>query len=989
MDRNLQIIPFQNLKNRMVQTDEATKFRGSFFKEVYDQAAALTNIIAMANENSQPQDEYLIPRQQTIEIQNVIAFSGRRGTGKTSAMLSFADAISEGKYADSEIDGEDNPYKALKGKRFYALQYVDSSTVFKDEDFFELLLYRMLQYLKKYVDSYDQNKYFRHDAYLSELKEEIFQLYNHYNRIKYSDRSETVSSYSLLEKNIEKHNVRNEIIKLVKEYLKFLSRMRSNGNDEGDNKNFLVICIDDIDMASSSRLEILQCIYQYFMIPNVIVMITLNEPVITATVKKEVHASMEIPTASERDRVLYISQNQTNEFIRKIIPPDMRITMPSWKKYDYRTMKPTMISFEGIGDEQERKKLFPDLNHCSWYTKDQPNMSPKALIMLLLADRTKIFLDMAGLKIHFMEPDSLRNLYDLFYMMYDMKNINEEDNNSERKDINEKYYRDLEYNRTILLNYLYFKMIPAFNFEHLLELEFKDFQGEPMDRRGRRIWDYYYKALLENQNKERIKMLYGDSFLRNESNNYRIVNYCFGELFRCLYFSSRLDLFNKNFVKAVLASFAFTLPQFVETEKRTYNEEIAGLDGSKKLVKKQKMYFRLRDVFGYSFLGTWRKDLYYRGYDLVTPKGCKPKDFGGKIGISITINKDIFNKAMERNPTECIKHLIYLFLLSTKSVKQNFNVTKMPNCDVFYIDAALDPTAFIVGTVRIGRLTNLRFTYETKQKLTLKELFEEIKIEKYDDEIFNKIIDEFKQNELVWFLLKHQDITYNVIKRTVSFFLYYSDATLQVRPVEYTYPYNIFKKFYSLFVDKFVEELQPYEKSQFFQDKYDFQKDKFDSAKISPILKWFINTKQYGIFDAYKAFEEDEIAEGKFFQYGCGLDWSGLADNLKDEKSDYSSKRYQSLEEAVKLELDDDEYASLCNIKYQFTEKASDLNRNFSDFHNKDLKELFEWIYTGQFNRISDILKKEIKAIPTQNNKITNGRKPRRKRHGKKKNNQN
>ena len=50
MDKNCQIIPFQNLKNRMVQTDEAKAFNASFFKEVYDQAAALTDIIVNANE---------------------------------------------------------------------------------------------------------------------------------------------------------------------------------------------------------------------------------------------------------------------------------------------------------------------------------------------------------------------------------------------------------------------------------------------------------------------------------------------------------------------------------------------------------------------------------------------------------------------------------------------------------------------------------------------------------------------------------------------------------------------------------------------------------------------------------------------------------------------------------------------------------------------------------------------------------------------------
>ena len=107
----------------MVQTDEAKKFNESFFKEVYDQAAALTNIIAKANEKKSDYNETGIPRQQIRQLQNVIAFTGRRGTGKTSAMLSVAEALSEGAYMKEEVDGAPNPYSALRGKQFYAVQY--------------------------------------------------------------------------------------------------------------------------------------------------------------------------------------------------------------------------------------------------------------------------------------------------------------------------------------------------------------------------------------------------------------------------------------------------------------------------------------------------------------------------------------------------------------------------------------------------------------------------------------------------------------------------------------------------------------------------------------------------------------------------------------------------------------------------------------------------------------------------------------------------
>lgn len=971
MNENYQIIPFENLRNRMVQTDESSSFEGSFFKDIYDQAAALTNIIVKANEDKPFYEEYVIPRQQTKAIQNVIAFTGRRGTGKTSAMLSFVDALSEGRYIGEKIDGAENQYQSLQGKQFYALQYVDSSIVSKDEDFFEILLFRMHQYLKKHVEAHNKNGYFQYDAYLSDLKEKISKLYKHYTSIRHNKQLE-YSSYSLFEENIEKHDIRNEIILLVKEYIDFLNLLTSKRIGERKNNDFLLICIDDIDMSSREHLEILQCIYQYFMIPNVVVMITLNIPVISATVRKEFYSAMEISVNSEKDRLLHVSQEQTMDFLRKIIPSDMRITMPSWRKYDYRTLKPTLISFKGIGDDKKRKELFPNLEKYKWYASETPEMSPKKLIMLLLADRTKIFLDIVGLKIHFMEPDSLRNLYDLFYLLYHMKPL-------EDMAVNEKlHYRDLEYNRHILLNYLYFKMIPEFNFDHTIEMEFKRFQAEPMARRGRRIWDYYYKTFLNSANKERINMLYGYKFFNHEKGHYQIANYCFGELFRCLYFASRLDLFDKNFVKAVLASFAFTLPQFIEMEKKDLKEKLEHINKEKKEIEEReikekeiekeeiekRMYSKLRDVFGYSFLGTWRRELYsgfvpFRTSQMEDDNNTTKKE----NKISITIDIDVFKNATKENKDESLRHLLYLFLLSTKSVKDNFEVTSiLPDYKIICIDADLDPTAFIVGTIRANRLKQIRFTYDGTKDLTLSTLLEQIGISGYKDDEINTIINNIVGDDkyFIWFLLKHPDITYNVVKRTISFFLYYSDANLQVRPVEYKYPYLIFKKFYVLFAEKFIEELKEYKDSHIPYDP-----EKFNVANISPILKWFTESEYYGNLSVHKkdCKELSISTEKMFYRYGCGMDWTGIKEHLENAGKKYYSKYYLTLGEALRAELDETDYNVFEACKEKISEEkgsgeiiSANLNREIKDYTNEELTSVFKGICSGNVSKILEVL---------------------------------
>ena len=81
------IIPFESFKTRGVQNNSVDSVQNSFFGNVYAQAFRLVEQIDKANAGHNEDDK------QLNDIQNVIAFTGRRGTGKTSSMLSFMDTL--------------------------------------------------------------------------------------------------------------------------------------------------------------------------------------------------------------------------------------------------------------------------------------------------------------------------------------------------------------------------------------------------------------------------------------------------------------------------------------------------------------------------------------------------------------------------------------------------------------------------------------------------------------------------------------------------------------------------------------------------------------------------------------------------------------------------------------------------------------------------------------------------------------------------------
>lgn len=111
-------ITFESLQHRGVKTETFEQMNDSFLNDIYDQSKAIINTLIKLNKTNLNTE---INEMQN-SIQNVIAFTGRRGTGKTSAMLSFANHLSNGNSGFKET--------------FYALPYTDVSVLEESEDVF-------------------------------------------------------------------------------------------------------------------------------------------------------------------------------------------------------------------------------------------------------------------------------------------------------------------------------------------------------------------------------------------------------------------------------------------------------------------------------------------------------------------------------------------------------------------------------------------------------------------------------------------------------------------------------------------------------------------------------------------------------------------------------------------------------------------------------------------------------------------------------------
>ena len=140
------VIKLSNLEEEIILED-SKKFDESISSFVYQKVEILLRNIIDQNrkyvdQDSENTDKFKKP------IDNIISFEGRRGTGKTSAMLSVKNALSLYQ-GNVFLETEEDPGK-YKKIAFTVLDYIDASLLEKTEDILGQILANMFSKVLEY-----------------------------------------------------------------------------------------------------------------------------------------------------------------------------------------------------------------------------------------------------------------------------------------------------------------------------------------------------------------------------------------------------------------------------------------------------------------------------------------------------------------------------------------------------------------------------------------------------------------------------------------------------------------------------------------------------------------------------------------------------------------------------------------------------------------------------------------------------------------------
>ena len=125
-----------------IESTEEIK-RGSFFKDEYEQAFLVVQRIIDQNQKMCGSS---FSYDSKYKIHNIVPFIGKRGSGKTSVMMSFSGVLS--RYHEERIQDKQyyifrNPLGEEQKVRFTCIDSIDGSLLEKGEDIFKVILAQM------------------------------------------------------------------------------------------------------------------------------------------------------------------------------------------------------------------------------------------------------------------------------------------------------------------------------------------------------------------------------------------------------------------------------------------------------------------------------------------------------------------------------------------------------------------------------------------------------------------------------------------------------------------------------------------------------------------------------------------------------------------------------------------------------------------------------------------------------------------------------
>lgn len=302
--------------------DEITK--DDLFIEQYKRAANILDRIVGTSIEVRDKKEFW--KSQDYE-NNIIAFCGERGEGKSSVMMTFVNAI----YHNSNKEILLN-CKNVESTYFVEPILIDPSLF---DDVHNVLDIVLAKIFRNFYDCYNNDNQRADERTREELLDRFQKVYRYVSLINnqkqmLDDEFDYEGNISKLTKLGESTKLKEELTELIKDYLNFM--------ETRDGKKQLIIAIDDLDLCSANAYKMTEQIRKYLVIPHVCIVISVKIEQLELCIReKNLKEFQEI--YKNKDNEIYSQLNKevqtmAERYVSKLIPRQRRIYLPKVQRFE-------------------------------------------------------------------------------------------------------------------------------------------------------------------------------------------------------------------------------------------------------------------------------------------------------------------------------------------------------------------------------------------------------------------------------------------------------------------------------------------------------------------------------------------------------------------------------------------------------------------------------------------------------------------------------
>lgn len=259
---------------------------------------------------------------------NIIAFCGDRGYGKTSVMLSFLEhirAISHGILKESCLFSNTS---IVKETVIADIIYIDPSTLENEHNILDLLLSHMFNHMKEKMDC---NNCFVPLEKRNKLIKNFQKVYRTVSIIKDSkyvlekefDDEGDLNKLSCLSESIR---LKELFMQLLESYFSFMHNSEYVNNSKN---NIIIIAIDDLDISFSNAYKMAEQIRKYLIIPGIVIFMAIKIPQLQLCIEEYnmSHFKMYMQLQDNALHVLEDIKQLSYKYISKLIPLAHRVLL--------------------------------------------------------------------------------------------------------------------------------------------------------------------------------------------------------------------------------------------------------------------------------------------------------------------------------------------------------------------------------------------------------------------------------------------------------------------------------------------------------------------------------------------------------------------------------------------------------------------------------------------------------------------------------------